>query len=275
MGIQNFIKAEKGDPDWLYTPDKYINKEFKIIDGKTIELTQDQSEFLILRQTPNEKEILAKHLKINLKPNSKLDLYVINEADTRSQQIFIYDIIINPNSELNLSVFLKNGRLNKHIFQIYMHELSNFNLTGMIMNTVGGDTELITKSVQEHPDAQSNQYVAGLAGKDSQTVFQATSILENEGHHGESYIESNNLILDPTGRCFSKPEIYNHCSETRTSYGTETTTLDRSRLYYLLTRGFSKKEAMNFVCRQFQEQILDLIPMESIRQEVKGIFETD
>jgi hypothetical protein len=29
MGIQSFLKAQKGDPDWVFTPEQYFNKEFK------------------------------------------------------------------------------------------------------------------------------------------------------------------------------------------------------------------------------------------------------
>ena len=38
MGIQSFLKATKGDPDWAFTPEQYFDKEFKIIDhGDNIE----------------------------------------------------------------------------------------------------------------------------------------------------------------------------------------------------------------------------------------------
>jgi len=42
MAIHSFLKAEKGDPDWQYSPEKYIGKEFKLIDANTVELAENK-----------------------------------------------------------------------------------------------------------------------------------------------------------------------------------------------------------------------------------------
>ena len=78
MSIHSFLKAEKGDPDWQFSPEDYFGKEFKIIDASIVELQEDKSEHVVLRQNPTEKELLAKHLKINLQKNSILDLIILN-----------------------------------------------------------------------------------------------------------------------------------------------------------------------------------------------------
>jgi len=54
MGIQSFLKAQKGDPDWTFTPEQYFDKEFKLIDANLIELRQGKSDSIVLRQAPSE-----------------------------------------------------------------------------------------------------------------------------------------------------------------------------------------------------------------------------
>ena len=89
MAIHSFLKAEKGDPDWQFTPDSYLGKEFKIIDANTIEIDEGKNDQVILRQNPTEKSLLAKHLKVNLQKNSSLELLILNEVDVKIQQVFL------------------------------------------------------------------------------------------------------------------------------------------------------------------------------------------
>ena len=80
MAIHSFLKAEKGDPDWQYSPEKYFGKEFKVVEASTVELAEGQTNSMVLRQNPSEKELLAKHIRIQVKPEANLDLIVVNEA---------------------------------------------------------------------------------------------------------------------------------------------------------------------------------------------------
>ena len=89
MAIHSFLKVEKGDPDWQFSPEAYFGKEFKLIDASTVELAEKQSNMMVLRQEPSEKELLAKHLKVVAKLESKLDLIILNEASAKLQQIFL------------------------------------------------------------------------------------------------------------------------------------------------------------------------------------------
>ncbi len=47
MGIHSFLKAEKGDPDWQFSPEDYFGKEFKIIDNEPINVVTKHGEKLI------------------------------------------------------------------------------------------------------------------------------------------------------------------------------------------------------------------------------------
>ena len=95
MTIHSFLKAERGDPDWQFTPDQHFGKEFKMVDASSIELKANTSDLMVLRQTPTDKKLLAKHLNIKIREEAKLDLFIINEADSKLQQIFLYDIYLN------------------------------------------------------------------------------------------------------------------------------------------------------------------------------------
>jgi Fe-S cluster assembly protein SufD len=272
MGIQSFLKAQKGDPDWAFTPEQYFDKEFKLIDANLIELRKDKSDQIILRQDPNEREMLAKHLRIDVREGATLDLAIINEASAKMQQVFIYDIRVREGGHINMGLFAKGGKLNKHIIQVILDEGANFNSYGHILNTCEGDTEVISK-IEHHGDfCVSNQFYTCEAGKGSQTVFQSMVNVPRDVGSNVVGIESINLIQGAGGMCHCVPEVYNLSDSSRVSTGVNTDILDHERIYYLQTRGLKQSAAEAMLIMAHRQQVLSLIQVPAIREEIEQIL---
>ena len=144
MAIHSFLKAERGDPDWQFSPEDYFGKEFKIIDAVMVDLQAEATDTVVLRQNPTEKELLAKHLKVIVQKGSMLEMTIINEVDANLQQVFLYDIHLKPGASLVFGIFAKNGKFNKHIVQVFQEEGSSFTAYGIASNESAGDTEIVT-----------------------------------------------------------------------------------------------------------------------------------
>jgi Fe-S cluster assembly scaffold protein SufB len=272
MGIQSFLKAQKGDPDWAFTPEEYFDKEFKIIDASLIELGQGKTDSVILRQTPTEKEMLAKHLHIDVRENAILDLAIINEATDKLRQVFIYDIRVRDGAHINMGVFIKGGKLNKHIIQVTLDEGANFNAYGHAINTVGGDCEIVTKVDHQGAYSISNQFFTCEAGKNSQTVFQGMANVSAESIYSQVGIENINLVTSISGICYSMPEVFNQVGSVRVNTGSTTEMLDLERIYYLQTRGLTESAAEALLITNHREQVLDIIHSPEIKEEIEQIL---
>lgn len=272
MGIQSFLKANKGDPDWAFTPEQYFDKEFKIIDANLIELRKDKTDSVVLRQTPTERELLAKHLRIDIREGATLDLCIVNEASDKLQQVFIYDIRVREGGHINMGLFVTGGKLNKHIIQVNLDDGANFNAYGHMINTVGGDCEIITKVNHDGAYSVSNQFFTCEAGKDSQTVFQGMVYVVPEASYAQVGIENLNLITGKGGKCHSMPEVFNNCDSGRVSTGTGTEQLDVERTYYLQTRGLSHAAAEALMITKHREQVLNIILSAEIKEEISQLL---
>lgn len=272
MGIQSFLKAQKGDPDWAFTPEQYFDKEFKVIDANLIELRQDKTDSVILRQTPTEKELLAKHLRIDVREGATLDLAIINEASEKLQQVFIYDIRVRDGGHINMGVFIKGGKLNKHIIQVDLDNGANFNGYGHAQNTDGGDCEIITKVNHAGSYSVSNQFFSCEAGVNSQTVFQGMVNVSEETVYAQVGIENVNLITGKGGLCHSVPEVWNRSDSARVTTGSNTELLDRERTYYLETRGLTQLAAESLLINSHRNQVLGIIHNTEIKEEISQIL---
>jgi len=272
MAIHSFLKAERDDPDWQFTPDEYYGKEFKIIDAVVIDLQAGATDTVVLRQSPIEKEMLAKHLKVLVQENANLELIIINEVDANLQQVFLYDIHLEVGATLSLGLFAKDGKLNKHIIQVALEDDSKIAAYGLISNECEGDTEIITKIVHRGAGSASTQLFSGLAGENSQTVFQGITIAEHAAIESEMLIENTNLVTGLAGRCFSKPENYSNAEFVTISQTSETDTISLEKISYLQSRGIPEDIARNIVVAGFRNQVIDIIISDTIRQEVTEMY---
>lgn len=272
MAIHSFLKAEKGDPDWQFSPDHYFNKEFKLIDANVIELPECVNETFVLRQTPTERQLLAKHLKININSSSSLELTIINDADSKLEQIFLYDILLEDNSAIDFRIFANGGKLNKHIIQVTVGANSTFNLVGLVKNDHKGDSEIITKVVQRQSNSENTQFVSCIAGKKSQAVFQSMTILDQECENSDTHIDGTGLILEESGRCFVKPEIFTESSEVNTGYAVEVNRIDKNQLYYFQTLGLDEESSTNLIINSFIDQAIMFVDADDVSEEIRQIY---
>ena len=273
MAIHSFLKAEKGDPDWQFSPAHYFGKEFKIVDASTVEIAEDVKDMMVLRQNPTDKNLLAKHIKIESRKNSYLDLIVINDADDKLQQVFMYDIHLKQDSTINFGIFVHGGKFNKHIIQVTMDEGANFSAYGLMVNNCGGDTEIITKVAHQNPETSSRQLILGLAGEGSQTVYQGMVVLDEGSDHSDASVESMNLAAGKRAQCCSKPEVYANIQNVKSSLGSITEYMSEDKIYYLQARGLTPKQAEKTIIDSFQKQVLNLVSFEDLRSEIAEIFE--
>lgn len=272
MAIHSFLKAERGDPDWQFSPEDYFGKEFKIIDASTVELDEGVSDRVVLRQSPTEKELLAKHLKVIIQSGSTLEMIILNEVDANLQQVFLYDIQLRPGAGLILGIFAKDGKFNKHIVQVFQEEGSRFTAFGIASNETAGDTEIITKIVHQGEGSTSSQLFLGMADENSQTVYQGIVVAETAAVGSDISIENSNLVTGAQGRCYSKPETYINAEDVRSDHGCETQTISLEKISYLQSRGITAETARKLIISGFREQVIDIVSEDNIREEIKEMY---
>lgn len=272
MTIHSFLKATQGDPDWQYTPEIYFGKEFKIINAASFELAENSVDSIVLRQTPHDRDLLAKHITICVKADAALNLIIINDVDDAIQQVFLYDIHLDSGATLELGLFASGGKLNKHILQVSQDDNSEFLAYGVAANESNGDTEIITKVVVQGEQAVSKQLFLGIAGSGSQSVFQAMTIIEPASDQSDILIDNSNLIVGPGGRCYSKPEIFSDADLVIAQQNSSVNSIAIDQLLYLQSRGISAGDATNITISNFLSPVIDIVSDPVIQEEIKNLF---
>lgn len=272
MAIESFLKADKSDPDWSFSPDQYHGKQFKVIDANCLMIKEGTEDTMVLRLTPTEPELLCKNLQIVSKDSSKLDLFIICDGGDSAQQVFLYTVTAEPNSILNIGVFVKDGKLNKHIFDCEGYENSTINIYGLADNSVGGSSEIIPKIFHAGPNVESNQLINCTSGKESRTVFQGYVRIVEGMEDSFTQITNSSLITDPTGQAFSTPQLLIDCGKVEASQSCDIGEFDKDQLWYLQTRGVSLEDAKKILITAHQDEILNFVRYQDLKDEIKEFF---
>lgn len=272
MATPNYFKADPADPDWQFSPEEYFQKDFRLLGTSTVTLETGKDDSIVLRQNPTEKDLLAKHICITVKPHARLDILILNDLDPSMQQMFLYDVHLQEGATATLGIFAKGGKFNKHIVQVVQDDGSTYESYGIASNEVGGDTEIISKIVHAGSDTVSTQLFLGLAGEQSQTVYQTMILSEGDAINNDIVVNSDNLVTGIGGRCFSKPDTYIDTEFTKSAIASQTSYIGDQELCYLQSRGLSSDDARELIINGFKNKVFQLLANDAIRDEIREQF---
>ena len=89
----------------------------------------------------------------------------------------------------------------------------------------------------------------------------------------DAYQLSKAILLSEGSEFDSKPELEIYADDVKCSHGSTSGSLDKDSIYYLMTRGLSKKESTKLLVNGFLNEVIDTIKSNSIRNFIKKKLE--
>lgn len=118
------------------------------------------------------------------------------------------------------------------------------------------------------PLCRSYQLFKTVLNDFSRSSFEGKIMVRQAAQKTEAFQLNNNLILHDYAHADSKPNLEIFADDVKASHGATVGQLDPDQLFYMKTRGFSDAEAKNLLIYGFCEQVIEMIPLSSLREEV-------
>ena len=127
--------------------------------------------------------------------------------------------------------------------------------------------------VMEHqqPHCKSTQCFKGVLHDVSRSSFEGKILVRQAAQKTEAYQVNNNLVLSDKAIADSKPNLEIFADDVKATHGATVGRLDEEQLFYLRTRGFSLEAARETLLKGFYNEIIDRIPIHSVRQQAQRI----
>lgn len=120
------------------------------------------------------------------------------------------------------------------------------------------------------PFCRSYQLFKNVLNDFSRASFEGKIMVRQLAQKTEAFQLNNNLLLDDHAHADSKPNLEIFADDVKASHGATVGQLDAEQLFYMKTRGFSDAAAKNLLIYGFCEQVIEMIPIASLREEISN-----
>lgn len=131
------------------------------------------------------------------------------------------------------------------------------------------------ETLQDHlaPHASSNLLFKGAINDQSRSVFRGLIRVHPGAQRTDAYQTNRNLILSSEARADSLPNLEIAADDVRCSHAATVGQLDEEEVFYLMSRGIPKREAIRLVIFGFFGEVLDQLEVPEVRKELVRAIE--
>lgn len=124
---------------------------------------------------------------------------------------------------------------------------------------------------QDHiaPHGTSDLLYKNVLKGQARTVWRGMIWAHKSAQKTNAYQKNENLILDDRARADSIPGLEIEANDLRCTHGATAGKINPDHLFYLMSRGLSRKQAERMIVEGFFEPLLARIPVESVRERLE------
>jgi Fe-S cluster assembly protein SufD len=122
-------------------------------------------------------------------------------------------------------------------------------------------------TLQEHraPSTMSELLYKGAVKDTARAVFAGLIKVDPGAQKTNAFQANRNLILSEGARSDSIPKLEIMANDLRCTHGSATSRLNEEHIFYLMSRGLTRKQAVFMIVEGFFADIFDRIPQERVR----------
>lgn len=170
----------------------------------------------------------------------------VNVIDGSATSRFDYRAVLTgPNAEVQLNgVWMLAGKKEAHVHVLVDHQA---------------------------PNCRSMQLFKGTLADFSRSAFEGKILVRQAAQKTEAFQLNNNLLLSDRANADSKPNLEIFADDVKASHGSTMGQLDKEQIFYMKTRGFSDAAAKNLLVYGFCQEVIDMVPVQSLHDSLKKI----
>ena len=255
----------------------FFTKEVKnkILNIKNKIKINENSEIHFVEYTINESKFINNvYEHIVLEKNSKLkSLYI----QSNKNEGYFYKFLQNKlhyNSDYLGLIFSSGLKLNKMDIECDLIEKNcKCNILSALFLDKNEHQEIKTRINHLAPNCKSFQNVKKVLCSESKGVYQGKIYVKDKAQKTDAYQQSKALLLNDNAEFDSKPELEIYADDVKCSHGSTSGSVDEDSLYYLMTRGLNRDDAVKLLVKGFLDDVVEFIKSSSIKKFVNSKLE--
>jgi Fe-S cluster assembly protein SufD len=121
------------------------------------------------------------------------------------------------------------------------------------------------------PHCTSNQLFKGVLDDMATGAFNGRILVRPDAQGTLAYQRNNNILLTDDAKMDTKPQLEIYADDVKCSHGATIGQLDNDALFYLQSRGISKREARLMLMFGFAHEVIQNIKVEPLRERMDNL----
>ena len=210
------------------------------------------------------KNSILKNYKIDLKINSNIK--------------YLYDDIELDRNSVSENFILSSGsRFVKNEINCNLNdEYSSAFINGVINLKDKQHHEIKTNVNHLAENTKSYQLIKSVLNDNSKGIYQGKIFVDPQAQKTDGYQLSKAILLNENSEFNAKPELEIYADDVKCSHGSTSGSLDDDAIFYLMSRGISKKSAYKLLINGFLLDVVEKITDAEIKYlilELMGVKE--
>lgn len=148
-------------------------------------------------------------------------------------------------------------------------EKANVQILGIIIGCGKQKVDLYTLQDHKKPESVSDLFIKSVLFDEAKFNYKGLIKIEKDAQKSNAYQKNQNLLLSSKAWADSRPYLEILANDVRCTHGATIGQIDKNQLYYLQTRGLDTQSATHLIVEGFYQEVLDRIPDDKIREELK------
>ncbi len=120
------------------------------------------------------------------------------------------------------------------------------------------------------PYASSDLLYKGALKDRARTVFSGLIKVFPQAQRTDAYQANRNLILSPNARADTIPNLEIGANDVRCTHGATVGQVEEEYIFYLMSRGISRPEAVKLIVDGFFDEVIERVPVTEVQETVRG-----
>ena len=197
--------------------------------------------------------------------NSKLNYYSAQDFKENYHYNSI-NVFQKRDSVSNFFTVSFSGSIVRNNLNICLHDKSCY--TNMYGFYAMNDKSLIDNHTSvDHVDENSlsNEHYKGIMGGRSNGVFNGKIFVRKKAQKTNAFQSNNNIILSDKSKVNTKPQLEIWADDVKCSHGCTVGQMDDEAIFYLMSRGISRKDSISLLLSAFSSEIIEKITDEKMK----------
>lgn len=265
------ININKKIEDTILINFKFDKANPNLVENIEIVLEEASKANIILKYESEDIENVYHNgiIKVVAKNNSELNVTIVNLLNKKANNFMSIDNTINENSKINYSIVDFGGK--NSITNYYSNLKGNLSENKISAIYLGTDNQIFDLNyIGELRGEKSNIdiEVQGALRDIAKKHFKGTIDFKKGSKKAQGNENEFCMLLSDTARSIALPMLLCSEEDVEGNHSSAAGKVDDKQLFYIMSRGFSQKEAMKLIVKAKFNTILETIKDEKLKHEI-------